>query len=163
MESGAIPDDSITASSFWQAWHEPWRGRLHGVTGEAAWVSMHSRIGEWLQVFPGSAGRNIPVTNLLNNPVDARYVRFLPQTWYGRISMRAEVVGCDTNAVVPTCPYVLGMESGAIPDGSITASSFHGPTFEPYLARLYGVAGGGAWIAEHPHTIGEWLEPRMPD
>ncbi|XP_066294614.1 lactadherin-like [Branchiostoma lanceolatum] len=181
MESGAIPEDSITASSFTGVWHEPYRGRLNGVAGQAAWVSKYDTIGEWLQVdlgemkrvtgtiiqgryvadewvFPGSAGRHIPVTNLLNNPVYARYVRFLPQTWHGRMSMRAEIVGCDTTAVVPTCPYLLGMESGAIPDGSITASSFYGAGSEPYLARLYGVAGGGAWVAEHPHTIGEWLE-----
>ncbi|XP_078657439.1 uncharacterized protein LOC144903312 [Branchiostoma floridae x Branchiostoma belcheri] len=47
------------------------------------------------KVFPGSRDRLTPVTNLLDSPVTARYVRFVVQTWYGHISMRAEILGCD--------------------------------------------------------------------
>ncbi|XP_019634978.1 PREDICTED: lactadherin-like [Branchiostoma belcheri] len=143
MESGAIPDDSITASSFCCGNHEPYRGRLNGVAGEGAWVVRTNTIGEWLQVdlgemktvtgtiiqgryhnyyqwvtsyklqysvdghswityassdgfeevFPGNTDRNTPVTNLLDSPTDARYVRFLPQTWHNWMSMRVEVLG----------------------------------------------------------------------
>ncbi|KAI8502469.1 hypothetical protein Bbelb_200570 [Branchiostoma belcheri] len=148
MESGAIPDDSITASSTWDVAHEPYRGRLNGVAGVGAWSARTNTIGEWLQVdlgemktvtgtiiqgryhgddhwvtsyklqysedglswtayassngseevFPGNTDRNTPVTNLLDSPTDARYVRFLPQSWHRHISMRVEVLGCSDNA-----------------------------------------------------------------
>ncbi|KAI8514743.1 hypothetical protein Bbelb_073340 [Branchiostoma belcheri] len=148
MESGAIPDDSITASSTWDdAGHEPYRGRLNGVTGVGAWAAGTNTIGEWLQVdlgemktvtgtiiqgrynydqwvtsykleysvdglswityassdgseevFPGNTDRNTPVTNLLDSPTNARYVRFLPQSWHGWMGMRVEVLGCSVNA-----------------------------------------------------------------
>ncbi|XP_066294609.1 uncharacterized protein [Branchiostoma lanceolatum] len=185
MESGAIPDGSITASSFHGGGHEPYNGRLNLHRGFGAWLALYSD-GQWLQVDLGELKRvtgtiiqgrptyamwatsfklqysnvekNTPVTNLLNNPVDARYVRFLPQTWYGQhIGMRVEIVGCNTTAVPPTCPHMLGMESGAIPDNSITASSFHSADFVSYHGRLNGVAGGGAWMAIS-NTIGQWLQ-----
>ncbi|XP_078696167.1 uncharacterized protein LOC144924633 isoform X2 [Branchiostoma floridae x Branchiostoma belcheri] len=147
MESGAIPDDSITASTFWGVGYEPYRGRLNGVAGNGAWAVTTSTIGEWLQVdlgekkpvtgtiiqgryyydqwvtsyklqysvdgrswikyassvgsekvFPGNTDRNTPVTNLLDRPIDARYVRFLPQSWHGYIRMRVEVLGCTFKA-----------------------------------------------------------------
>ncbi|KAI8490368.1 hypothetical protein Bbelb_316360 [Branchiostoma belcheri] len=204
MESGAIPDDSITASSTWRVdHHEPYRGRLNGVAGVGAWAVRNNTIGEWLQVdlgemktvtgtiiqgryhhadqwvtsyklqhsvdglswityassdgseqvFPGNTDRNTPVTNLLDSPTDARYVRFLPQSWYGWMSMRVEVLGCSVNV----CTDPLGMESGAIPDDSITASSTWGVGCESYRGRLNGVAGVGAWCVK-TNTIGEWLQ-----
>ncbi|CAH1267495.1 CSMD3 [Branchiostoma lanceolatum] len=148
MESGDIPDDSITASSIWGPDHEPYRGRLNGVAGIGAWAALTNTIGEWLQVdlgelkrvvgtsiqrhhgldqwvtsyklqcsvdavswtifkgsdgsdkvFPGNTDRNATVTNLLHNPSDTRYVRFLPQSWYGWMSMRVEILGCDITGV----------------------------------------------------------------
>ncbi|XP_078603365.1 CUB and sushi domain-containing protein 3-like [Branchiostoma floridae x Branchiostoma japonicum] len=149
MESGAIPDDSITASSYWDTDHEPYRGRLNGVDGVGAWAALTNTIGEWLQVdlgeinrvtgtiiqgrddhynqwvtsyklqysidgislttyagndgpekvFPGNDDRSTTVTNLLDTPVDARYVRFLPQSWHGHMSMRVEILGCGINSV----------------------------------------------------------------
>ncbi|XP_078666819.1 lactadherin-like [Branchiostoma floridae x Branchiostoma belcheri] len=213
MESGAIPDASITASSFWSTAHEPYRGRLNGVAGVGAWAARTNTIGQWLQVdlgemktvtgtiiqgrssqdqrvtsyklqysedgvswttyassdgservFPGNTDRNTPVTNLLDSPIDARFVRFLPQTYNSWMSMRVEVLGCSSNGVTtaqnsaPTvCRNPLGMESGAIPDASITASSFWSTAHEPYRGRLNGVAGVGAWAAR-TNTIGEWLQ-----
>ncbi|XP_078696172.1 uncharacterized protein LOC144924635 isoform X2 [Branchiostoma floridae x Branchiostoma belcheri] len=199
MESGAILDDSITASSFWDKNFDAYRGRLNGVAGAGAWAAETNTIGEWLQVdlgekkrvtgtiiqgryrnhdqwvtsyklqysvdgrrwvtcdgsknFPGNTDRNTPVTNLLDSPIDARYVRFLPQSWKTHMSMRVEVLGCSLNV----CKYPLGMESGTIPDDSITASSFWGDNLETYRGRLNGVTGGGAWAAE-TNTIGEWLQ-----
>ncbi|XP_078683129.1 uncharacterized protein LOC144917204 isoform X3 [Branchiostoma floridae x Branchiostoma belcheri] len=149
MESGVIPDDSITASSTCCGNHEPYRGRLNGVAGEGAWSVATNTIGEWLQVdlgemktvtgtiiqgryhnydqwvtsyklqysvdglswityassdgseevFPGNTDRNTPVTNLLDSPTEARYVRFLPQSWHVHMSMRAEVLGCSVNGI----------------------------------------------------------------
>ncbi|KAI8498233.1 hypothetical protein Bbelb_241770 [Branchiostoma belcheri] len=150
MESGAIPYDSITASSTWDVNHESYRGRLNKVIGAGAWAVRTNTIGEWLQVdlgemktvtgiiiqgrswnadqwvtsyklqysvdglswityassngseevFPGNTDSNTPVTNLLDSPTDARYVRFLPQSWHGHMSMRVEVLGCSVNARV---------------------------------------------------------------
>ncbi|XP_066294608.1 uncharacterized protein [Branchiostoma lanceolatum] len=150
MESGAIPDASITTSSVWQHNHELFRGRLHGDAGVGAWVVHHNfryhypYTEQWLQVdlgevnritgtiiqgrhtfdqwveayklqystdgaswttyvgsdgsemvFPGNTDDITPVTNLLDNPVDARYVRFVVQKWHTTIAMRAEVLGCN--------------------------------------------------------------------
>eukprot|EP00058_Branchiostoma_floridae_P006895 XP_002592383.1 hypothetical protein BRAFLDRAFT_67247 [Branchiostoma floridae] len=175
MESGDIPDDSITASTFLGPDYEPYRGRLNGVAGAGAWIAKYTNIGQWLQVFPGNADRNTivtnlldnpvdaryvftgntnalsPVTNLLDNPINARYVLFVVQSWHTHISMRVEVLGCN-----PVCQVPLGMESGAIPDSDITASSSH-PYFAPYQGRLNGVAGYGAWAAR-ANEIGQWLQ-----
>ncbi|XP_066270904.1 EGF-like repeat and discoidin I-like domain-containing protein 3 [Branchiostoma lanceolatum] len=107
-------------------------------------------------VFPGNVDRSNPVTNLLNNSVDARYVRFVVQSWYGHIAMRAEIVGCNIN-----CSDPLGMESGAIPDDSITASTVFDIGFEPYYGRINGVAGGGAWLPLYD-GIGQWLQVTRP-
>ncbi|XP_078597656.1 lactadherin-like [Branchiostoma floridae x Branchiostoma japonicum] len=58
MESGAIPDDSITASSYWnEIGHEPYRGRLNEVDGVGAWAVRTNTIGEWLQVDLGEIDR----------------------------------------------------------------------------------------------------------
>ncbi|XP_066270905.1 retinoschisin-like [Branchiostoma lanceolatum] len=210
MESGDIPDESITASSTHSPGLEPYLGRLNGVAGGGGWVAKYLAIGQWLQVdlgemkrvmgtiiqgrpstdqrvtsyklqystdritwttyagsngsemvFPGNFDRSTPVPNLLNNPVDARYVRFVVQSWLGTIAMRAEIVGCNTTAVLPpACPHMLGMESGAIPDSSITASSFLDPSHEPYRGRLNGFAGAGAWVPKY-NIIGQWFQPSV--
>ncbi|XP_078603196.1 uncharacterized protein LOC144877167 [Branchiostoma floridae x Branchiostoma japonicum] len=157
MESGAITDGSITASSFLRAGYEPYRGRLDGVVGGGAWVAKYPVIGQWLQVFPGNVDRSHPVTNQLDNAVDARYFRFLPQSWHNHIAMRVELFGYNTNAVLPSCPRLLGMESGTILDDSITASSTLGDIFKSYYGRLNGVAGAGAWLAKYT-TVGQWLQ-----
>ncbi|KAI8510962.1 hypothetical protein Bbelb_118780 [Branchiostoma belcheri] len=144
MESGAIPDSSITASSTWSSAHEPYRARLNGIAGIGAWATRTNNIGQWLQidlgemtrvtgvitqgrqrdiaqwvtsyklqfsadgatwttyassdgsdeVFTGNTDMNTPVTNLLENPVATRYVRFYPQSWHQHILMRVEILGC---------------------------------------------------------------------
>ncbi|XP_078603719.1 uncharacterized protein LOC144877607 isoform X4 [Branchiostoma floridae x Branchiostoma japonicum] len=280
MESGSIPDESITASSFYndymydryddpateygEGWDygAPWYARLNR-DGDA-WAPAYPRVGEWLQVdlgemknvkgtitqgriyydwvtsyklqystdettwttyadtdgsekvFPGNTDFNTPVTNLLVNPIGARYVRFLPQTWNGDPALRVEIVGCaavdecaegthncspqatcsDTpdsftctcnsgfsgDGITCTadagdeCQDPLGMESGSIPDESITASSwtmeylynyYDDPATEysayyyywdegaPWYARLNG--DGSPW-APAKAQVGEWLQ-----
>eukprot|EP00058_Branchiostoma_floridae_P006892 XP_002592380.1 hypothetical protein BRAFLDRAFT_67241 [Branchiostoma floridae] len=157
MGSGAIPDDSITASSIHNPDLAPHLGRLNGHAGGDGWGALVNTIGQWLQVFPGNTDSSTPVTNLLNYTVEARYVRFVVQSWHGHVAMRTEILGCNSTAVFPACPEELGMGSGAIPDGSITASSFHSAGLEPYRGRLNGVDGGGAWVAGI-NAIGQWLQ-----
>eukprot|EP00058_Branchiostoma_floridae_P027369 XP_002612860.1 hypothetical protein BRAFLDRAFT_67190 [Branchiostoma floridae] len=222
VESGAIPDSSITASTSWPGFL-PEHGRLNGVAGHGAWAVGTKTLGQWLQVFTGNTDINTPVTNLLDNHVDARYVRFVVMSWNNHISMRVDVLGCspivgnlpisryrlryqpadgsgsyqdlspapgtgDTSGTVPgllpdtdyaltltsfgeddqqngvisgayatVCQVPLGMESGAIPDSSINASSSHHDSYQPYHARLNGVAGHGAW-APQTSVIGQWLQ-----
>lgn len=42
-------------------------------------------------VFTGNSDRNTVVTNELNSPINARYIRIHPVTWYSHISMRIEI------------------------------------------------------------------------
>ncbi|XP_035670272.1 fibronectin-like [Branchiostoma floridae] len=140
MESGAIPDSSITASSFADG-KPPKDARLNG---NSAWVPENDRAGEWLQVdlgemmridgaitqghsgswvteyvlqysadgtsftthvgsdgsdkiFTANADDSTPVANLLNNPVEARYMRFVVQSWSDSgIALKLEIWGCNT-------------------------------------------------------------------
>ncbi|KAK3706340.1 hypothetical protein QZH41_006604 [Actinostola sp. cb2023] len=53
MQSKAIPDARITASSMWDGNHAPAQGRLNykpprGKAG--SWSSKHNRVGQWIQV-----------------------------------------------------------------------------------------------------------------
>ena len=46
------------------------------------------------QAFSGNTDQSTVVLHELNPPIRARYVRFRPETWFGRISMRVELYGC---------------------------------------------------------------------
>ncbi|KAI8507654.1 hypothetical protein Bbelb_150340, partial [Branchiostoma belcheri] len=151
MISHVIPDDRITASSYWDhkspSHHEPYRARVRliGGAGSGTWAAGKNNVGEWLQVdlggmnlitgtiiqgsgddfwvrsyklrycadgttwttyadsdgfikvFKGNTDRKTPVTNLLDYPIYARYVRFVVQLWQQHISMRVEILGCSKN------------------------------------------------------------------
>ncbi|EDO30238.1 predicted protein [Nematostella vectensis] len=55
MESGEIPDPSVTASSYWynRSDHAPWLARLHGTRPVGSWSSQYNKKGEYLQVDVG--------------------------------------------------------------------------------------------------------------
>ncbi|XP_035669874.1 EGF-like repeat and discoidin I-like domain-containing protein 3 [Branchiostoma floridae] len=113
------------------------------------------------KVFRGNMDMRTPVTNMLCEPIEARYVRFLPQTWDGGQAMRVEILGCGTY----TCRNPLGMESGAIPDERITASGFykHYPwdnNHAAYRGRLNGRGGAGAWAGRGSAI---WLQVDLGD
>jgi len=64
MESGAIADSQITASSEWDANHSPKRARLHtreNIPGRGAWSSLTKDSYQWLQV---DLGKITPVTHV---------------------------------------------------------------------------------------------------
>ena len=66
MESGAITDSQITASSEFDIYHSPRRARLHtkevghGI-GTGAWSSLTNDLNQWLQV---DLGKITPVTHV---------------------------------------------------------------------------------------------------
>ncbi|XP_019617113.1 PREDICTED: lactadherin-like [Branchiostoma belcheri] len=259
METGDIPDTSISASSEYNSGHcRIVQGRLNRAS-HYAWCAAQSNQGQWLQVDLGSAtvsgvvtqgrrGANQyvkkyklsfsgdgdswttykdtdgsdkvfngnkndrdAVTQTLPSPVTTRYIRFVPQTWHGHVSLRVEILGCyvcprltaptngnmTTNSyqdVVdftcstgyrlqgistvtcqadgqwtssePTCTVCqdpLGMESRAIPNSAITASSEyeHNDGHHPYYGRLNSSDGLQAWCAATArHVAGEWLQVR---
>ena len=66
MESGAIADSQITASSEWSVYHSSKRARLYtkdiGIEiGRGAWSSLTSDLNQWLQV---DLGKITPVTHV---------------------------------------------------------------------------------------------------
>ncbi|XP_078667426.1 zonadhesin-like [Branchiostoma floridae x Branchiostoma belcheri] len=151
VESGAIPNARITASSN-AIFRPSYYGRLRKlVVNWGGWSPTFYNIGQWLQVdlgeikrvtgtvtqgaqwsiapnsepwvtshkleysgdgifwttyadsdgsdkvFTGNTDKNTIKKNLLDNPIDARYVRFYPQSWSTDIAMRVEILGCRTH------------------------------------------------------------------
>ena len=54
------------------------------------WVSF----SPFQKLFFGNSDKDTPVMNQLAEPVLARYIRIIPQSWNGSLCMRAEVLGC---------------------------------------------------------------------
>ena len=53
LASGALPNNRITASSYYGKTWEPWRGRLNYTGGGGCWGPKKNRLGEYLQVDLG--------------------------------------------------------------------------------------------------------------
>ncbi|XP_019626580.1 PREDICTED: adipocyte enhancer-binding protein 1-like [Branchiostoma belcheri] len=72
---------------------------------------IYSEDGQEKVVFAGNADSNTEVEHLIAPPVTARFVRFLPLTWGGWISMRMEVLLCapgtDVTEAATTTPLVV--------------------------------------------------------
>uniref|UniRef100_A0A4W6FTL6 AE binding protein 1 n=1 Tax=Lates calcarifer TaxID=8187 RepID=A0A4W6FTL6_LATCA len=56
------------------------------------WTTIHDGYADWL--FFGNSDKDVPVMNQLAEPVLARYIRIIPQSWNGSLCMRLEVLGC---------------------------------------------------------------------
>ncbi|CAH1773324.1 unnamed protein product [Owenia fusiformis] len=59
---------------------------------------------EYRKILQGNNDRNTHVTNMIDPHVLARFVRINPQTWYKRIAMRFDVIGCPKT--VAQCPML---------------------------------------------------------
>lgn len=46
------------------------------------------------QVFQGNFDNDTHRKNVIDPPIYARFVRILPWSWYGRITLRVEILGC---------------------------------------------------------------------
>ena len=95
------------------------------------------------QVFSGSSFAETGMFHLLSRPFVARYVRFKPLSWIGKICMRVEVFGCPYN-----CDRPFGISYRAIPDKAVTASSSL-ENHPPSSGRLNrGTFNKGSWCAK---------------
>ncbi|XP_078344006.1 uncharacterized protein LOC144629649 [Oculina patagonica] len=106
------------------------------------------------KVFTGNTDKDTIVSHDLNPPIRARYIRFQPVTWNSHISMRVELYGC------PECQEALGVESGQITDGQISASSSYDSFGIAIMGRLHNEAGNGnagAWTAA-TLDANQWLQ-----
>ncbi|XP_051525301.1 inactive carboxypeptidase-like protein X2 isoform X2 [Myxocyprinus asiaticus] len=56
------------------------------------WTVLNDGYAEWL--FFGNSDKSTPVLTQFMEPVVARYIRILPQSWNGTMCMRMEVLGC---------------------------------------------------------------------
>ena len=55
------------------------------------------------QVYDANSDRNSVIVNPLIQPIEARFIRIYPETWYGYISMRTELYGCDIHSGRMAC------------------------------------------------------------
>ncbi|XP_078352793.1 uncharacterized protein LOC144637605 [Oculina patagonica] len=104
--------------------------------------------------FAGNEDRDTVVSHELNPPIRARYIRFVPVAWNAHISMRVELYGCQE------CQDALGMESGAILDAQITASSVYESSYAANHGRLnlrQTESTQGSWTARH-NSANQWLQ-----
>ncbi|CAH3127335.1 unnamed protein product [Pocillopora meandrina] len=211
MESGAILDAQITASSEFNGNHAATQGRLNflAVPGKAgSWSSRTNDVNQWIQVklpgytkitqfatqgrnafnqwvtkykleysedgvtfhyyhepgqsaakiFHGNTDSNTIVTHELLPPIQALYIRLRPTAWFNHISMRMEIYGC------PACAKPLGMESGAILDAQITASSEFNGNHAAKQGRLNFLAvpgKAGSWSAR-TNDVNQWIQVKLP-
>uniref|UniRef100_A0A671VLH0 AE binding protein 1 n=1 Tax=Sparus aurata TaxID=8175 RepID=A0A671VLH0_SPAAU len=59
------------------------------------WTTIHDGYADWL--FFGNSDKDVPVMNQLAEPMLARYIRIIPQSWNGSLCMRLEVLGCPVH------------------------------------------------------------------
>jgi len=49
-------------------------------------------------VYDANSDRNSVIVNTLIQPIEARFIRIYPETWYGYIAMRTELYGCEIHS-----------------------------------------------------------------
>ncbi|XP_071796274.1 uncharacterized protein [Asterias amurensis] len=105
------------------------------------------------QTFIGNTDGNTPVTNIFQQPIQARYIRIRPTAWNNSPTLRIELLGCRAHEV---CQQKLGMGDGTIPDGSITTSS----TDDQYCSwNTYGRLDlYGGWCPTLNDTDSAWFQ-----
>nr|XP_015195686.1 PREDICTED: adipocyte enhancer-binding protein 1 [Lepisosteus oculatus] len=59
------------------------------------WTVLHDGYSEWM--FFGNVDKDTPVMSQFVEPVVARYIRVLPQSWNGSLCMRLEFMGCPVS------------------------------------------------------------------
>ncbi|XP_030848286.1 uncharacterized protein LOC587535 isoform X3 [Strongylocentrotus purpuratus] len=112
------------------------------------------------KIFLANSDRNTVVFNPLPEAILCRYLRLIPVAWTGFIGLRMELYreGTVTGPIQDASP--LGLESGAIPDSSLTASSGWDADEGPSRSRLniarVGTLSGG-WSAV-TNDLRQWIQ-----
>ncbi|XP_029785375.1 coagulation factor VIII isoform X3 [Suricata suricatta] len=120
------------------------------------WQSYRGNSTGTLTVFFGNVDSSGIKHNIFNPPIIARYIRLHPTHYSIRSTLRMELMGCD----LTSCSMPLGMESKAIPDAQITASSYLKSmlaTWSPSQARLHLQGRTNAWRPQ-ANNPKEWLQ-----
>ncbi len=109
-------------------------------------------------IFRGNSDRETEVRHTLPYEVTARYLRFLPATWHGHITMRIEAYGTQVGieqAATPSLPLIHNL-----PNSAFSASSFwrndmagHGPP----NARMGSTATVSNWSAGD-NNPNQWIQ-----
>ncbi|KAL9976334.1 hypothetical protein ACROYT_G013624, partial [Oculina patagonica] len=102
--------------------------------------------------FAGNTDTNTVVYQELHPPIWARYIRFRPITFNLHIVMRVELYGC-----LKDCQDAIGMQTGAISDGQITASSERSANHAANQGRLHFAGKAGSWSAASSDA-NQWLQ-----
>nr|QYC55293.1 coagulation factor VIII [synthetic construct] len=120
------------------------------------WQTYRGNSTGTLMVFFGNVDSSGIKHNIFNPPIIARYIRLHPTHYSIRSTLRMELMGCDLNS----CSMPLGMESKAISDAQITASSYFTnmfATWSPSKARLHLQGRSNAWRPQ-VNNPKEWLQ-----
>ncbi|XP_012589923.1 PREDICTED: coagulation factor VIII [Condylura cristata] len=120
------------------------------------WRSYRGNSTGTLMVFFGNVDSSGVKHNVFNPPIIARYFRLHPTHYSTRSTLRMELLGCDLSS----CSMPLGMQSKAISDAQITASSYLKNVFaawSPSQARLNLPGSANAWRPQ-VDSPKEWLQ-----
>lgn len=104
--------------------------------------------------FSGNTDSESIVYHKLHPPIQARFIRLRPATYYSHISLRMELYGCLG------CLTPLGMEKGGIKDAQITASSEFSVQHAAKFGRLNFRASAkeqGGWSAGYT-AANQWIQ-----
>ncbi|KAI3374645.1 hypothetical protein L3Q82_021217 [Scortum barcoo] len=122
-------------------------------TGED-WLTVKE--GSKQKIFQGNHNPTDEVRAFLPKPTLTRYIRIRPVSWEQGICMRFEIYGCRTSDY--PCSGMLGMVSGQISDGQISASSYADRGWVAENARL--LTGRSGWTGQQTKQPfkNEWLQ-----
>ncbi|XP_039609502.1 neuropilin-1a isoform X1 [Polypterus senegalus] len=118
------------------------------------WITVKD--GSKHKIFQGNTNPTDVVVGHLSKPILTRFVRIKPLTWQEGIAMRFEIYGCKISDY--PCSGMLGMVTGLITDGQITASNHGDRSWNPENARL--LTSRSVWTLpaqSQPYTK-EWLQ-----
>ncbi|GIY80058.1 coagulation factor VIII [Caerostris extrusa] len=106
----------------------------------------------------GNTDNESPVTNLFPESIFSRFIRIKPTSSERKIGLRFEILGCFEEKV---CMEPMGIESGLMPEGQISASSSKTEILSPEIIRLNSEIGWSASTVEVPQFLQvDFGEPR---
>lgn len=130
------------------------------------------------KIFGGSYDNGNPVKIDFDYPVEAKFLRIIPLTWFGAISMRVEILGCSLDdqecktaktcdptipVKAPLCRDPMGVENGKMNTSQITFSSnniIYG-TSKNEILQLKSSIGWKPFISRNnEYVMFDFLEPR---